>query len=232
VDTLAGAFKAHLRDVRGFALSTVQRQGRIVAEFLTWLRFKELPYGLASLSAIDIEGFLRHLDRRMGRVSLGLALELPLTDAVGPAIHDYLAEVPRYGPYQEVFLPLNAPGGPLKPTAVIEAFQAWFIRSGLEIPFKGVHCLHHSYALAPPRLVLENDRRRAGPSNAGAHHRLPPPSHRASAPRGATGAVFGPSAWKGGAMNITYTFHSVLAPDLRRYIALKQLPGRCRPVNV
>ena len=250
-DTLAGAFMAHLRDVRGYAPSTVQRQGRIVAEFLTWLGFKGAPDKLASLRAIDIERFLRHLRRRMGRVGLqkpvatlrgflrflaaggvtpagldgmidtprvyrqeqlprslpwstvasflgsidrgspigkrdyaifsliatyglracdvvaltlddilwrgarlrirqsktGHALELPLTNAVGSAIHDYLAKVPRYGAYRQVFLRLKAPGGTLKPTAVIEAFQAWSIRSGLIIPFKGVHCLRHSYAL-------------------------------------------------------------------------------------
>lgn len=251
VDTLAGAFMAHLREVRGYAPSTVQRQGHIVGEFLTWLRFKGVPDELASLRPIDIEGFLRHLGRRMGRVGLqkpiatlrgflrflaaggaapagldgiidtprvyrqeqlprslpwstvasflgsidrdsaigkrdyaifsliatyglracdvvaltlddilwrgerlrirqsktGHALELPLTNAVGSAIHDYLAKVPRYGSYRQVFLRLKAPGGTLKPTAVIEAFQAWSIRSGLEIPFKGVHCLRHSYAL-------------------------------------------------------------------------------------
>jgi len=251
VDTLVGAFMAHLRDVRGYAPSTVQRQGRIVAEFLTWLGFEGTPDELASLRAIDIERFLRHLRRRMGRVGLqkpiatlrgflrflaaggvapagldgmidrprvyrqeqlprslpwstvasflgsidrdsaigkrdyamfsliatyglracdvvaltlddilwrgerlrirqsktGHALELPLTNAVGSAIHDYLAKVPRYGSYRQVFLRLKAPGGTLKPTAVIEAFQAWSIRSGLEIPFKEVHCLRHSYAL-------------------------------------------------------------------------------------
>jgi len=250
LDTLAGAFVTHPRDVRGYAPSTLRRQGGIVAEFLTWLRFEEAPDRLASLRAIDIEGFLRHLGRRMGRVGLqkpiatmrsflrflaaggrspagldgmidtprayrqeqlprslpwltvasflrsinrasaigkrdyaifslratyglracdvvaltlddiqwragclrirqsktGHALELPLTDAVGSAIHDYLAKVPRYGSYRRVFLRLKAPGGRLKSTAVIEAFQARSIRSGLEIPFKGVHSLRHTFA--------------------------------------------------------------------------------------
>ncbi|HEY6272070.1 MAG TPA: tyrosine-type recombinase/integrase [Terriglobales bacterium] len=251
VDTLAAEFMAHLRAVRGYAPSTVQRQGQIAAEFLTWLKFKEAPDRLASLTPLDIEGFLQHLGRRMSRVGLqkpiatlrgflrflsaagmapagldgmidtprvyrqeqlprslpwstvesflssinrdsaigkrdyaifsliatyglraceivaltlddilwrnrllrirqsktGHTLELPLTDAVGSAIHDYLAKVPRYGAYRQVFLRLKAPSGTLKPTAVIEAFQAWSSRSGLEIPFKGVHCLRHSYAL-------------------------------------------------------------------------------------
>ena len=37
--------------------------------------------------------------------------------------------------------------GLLKPTAVTEAFQGWSKRSGLQIPFQGVHCLRHSYAV-------------------------------------------------------------------------------------
>jgi len=77
----------------------------------------------------------------------GNPLELPLTDEVGSAIQDYLRKVPRYGLHRQVFLRLKAPGGPLKTTAVIEAFQAWTARSGLEISFKGVHCIRHSYAL-------------------------------------------------------------------------------------
>ena len=35
----------------------------------------------------------------------------------------------------------------LRPTAVIEAFQAWSGRSGLAIPFKGAHCIRHSFAV-------------------------------------------------------------------------------------
>lgn len=74
-------------------------------------------------------------------------LELPLTDEVALAIQDYLRRVPRSGNHREIFLRLRAPGGTLKPTGVIEAFQAWSRRSGLAIPFKGVHCIRHSYAL-------------------------------------------------------------------------------------
>jgi integrase/recombinase XerD len=74
-------------------------------------------------------------------------LELPLTDEVSDAIQDYLKKTPRYGTHREVFLRLKAPGGILRPTAVIEAFQAWSGRSGLEIPFKGAHCIRHSFAL-------------------------------------------------------------------------------------
>ena len=90
------------------------------------------------------------------------ALWLPLTDEVGTALLDYLQRgraalavrrrrVPfQSGPphsYRELFLRHRTPTGVLKPTAITEAFQAWSKRSGLAIPFQGVHCLRHSYAL-------------------------------------------------------------------------------------
>lgn len=90
------------------------------------------------------------------------SLWLPLTDDVGTALADYV----RYGrpalavrrqrvPFRgepaalsrQVFLRHRTPAGVLKPTAVTEAFQAWSRRSGLGIPFQGVHCLRHSYAV-------------------------------------------------------------------------------------
>ena len=77
----------------------------------------------------------------------GKPLELPLTDDVSLAIQDYLKQVPRGKACRQVFLRQRAPQGILKPTAVIEAFQAWSRRSGLEIPYKGAHCIRHSYAL-------------------------------------------------------------------------------------
>jgi len=90
------------------------------------------------------------------------ALWLPLTDEVGTALLDYLRHgraaltvrrkrVPFQAgtphSYRELFLRHRTPIGVLKPTAIAEAFQAWSRRSGLAIPFQGVHCLRHSYAL-------------------------------------------------------------------------------------
>src|ERR1700684_2736270 len=223
------AFMAHLAEVRGYAPSTIRRQGQIAAEFLTWLQFADVPDRLSSLTTNDLEGVIRHLSKRMGRVGLqkpiatlrnllrflatdgsvpvgldttierprvyrqeqlprslpwstvqallgfinrdlaigkrdyamfslmttygmracdvvalmlddikwraghilirqsktGNPRALPLTDEVGFAIQDDLREVPRYGIHRQVFLRLKAPGGALKTTAVIEAFQAW-----------------------------------------------------------------------------------------------------------
>ena len=245
------AFMSHLRNDRGYAPSTVNRQAVIISEFLDHSRFDGSLERLASLKGADIEEFIRHMGKRMGRVALqkvtstlrnflrflavdgvipfglekqidtprvyrqeklpralpwetvqallrsidrdtaigkrdyamfcliatyGLRacdivalrlddikwrqhriqicqaktakpLELPLTDEVGSALLDYLKSIHRYGSFREVFLRIKAPGGKLKSTAVIEAFQAWSRRSMLDIPYKGVHCLRHSYAL-------------------------------------------------------------------------------------
>jgi len=90
------------------------------------------------------------------------SLWLPLTDDVGTALLDYLRHgrtalavrrkrVPfQVAPpccYRELFLRHRTPIEVLKPTAISKAFHAWSKRSGLPIPFQGVHCLRHSYAL-------------------------------------------------------------------------------------
>ena len=250
-DVYLNAFMAHLDHDRGYARTTVRRQAVIVTEFLNWLKFDQAHDRLTFLKIADIEGFIRHMGQRMGRVALqkvtstirnflrflssngvipvgledridtprvyrqeklprslpwntvqaflhsidrktaigkrdyamftlmasyGLRacdvvalklddikwrsgyirihqtktsnpLELPLIDEVSSSIYDYLQTVPRYGSYRQIFLRLKAPGGILKSTGVIEAFQAWSRKSGLNIPFKGTHWLRHSYAL-------------------------------------------------------------------------------------
>jgi len=73
-------------------------------------------------------------------------LELPLTNEVGAALLKYLKRVPPRPPYRQLFLRMMAPIGPLRANSVTSAFQVWSRRSGLRIPFKGAHCLRHSYA--------------------------------------------------------------------------------------
>lgn len=107
-------------------------------------------YGLRACDVVALK--LEDILWRAGCIQIrqtktGNFMELPLTDPVGSAISDYLTKVPRHGGHRQVFLRLRAPSGPLKSTAVIEAFQAWSAKSGLDIPFKGVHCIRHSYAI-------------------------------------------------------------------------------------
>jgi site-specific recombinase XerD len=64
------AFRNHLRDARGYAPSTVQRQVSLAAEFLAWLNFEHMPERLSSLNLEDVDGFLRRLSKRLGRVAM------------------------------------------------------------------------------------------------------------------------------------------------------------------
>jgi site-specific recombinase XerD len=114
---------------------------------------------IVGLTLDDIGWRARRLRVRQGKT--GSVLLLPLTDEVATALLAYLrqgrpqAAVRRYRrgfqmdptPHREVFLRCRTPAGILRATGVIEAFQAWSRRSGLTIPFQGVHCLRHSYAL-------------------------------------------------------------------------------------
>jgi len=69
-DIHVNAFMAHLKDDRGYAPCTVQRQAHIVAEFLDWLKFEEAHHRLPLLEVTDIEGFVGYMGKRMGRVAL------------------------------------------------------------------------------------------------------------------------------------------------------------------
>lgn len=114
-------------------------------------------YGLRACDVValtldDIQWRARCI--RICQSKTGQPLELPLTDAVGSALCDYLRKVPRYGAFRQLFLRLKAPGGPLKSTAVTEAFQAWARKSGLDIAFQGAYCLRHSYAVHALRCGL------------------------------------------------------------------------------
>lgn len=114
---------------------------------------------IVGLTLDDVEWRARRL--RIRQRKTGRVLWLPLTDEVATALLEYLRHgrpqlaVRHYRrgfqtdppQYREVFLRCRTPVGVLKSTAITEAFQAWSRRSGLEIPFQGVHCLRHSYAL-------------------------------------------------------------------------------------
>jgi integrase/recombinase XerD len=75
------------------------------------------------------------------------SLDLPLTNEVTAAIVKHLKRTPPPSPYRQIFLRMRAPIGVLKPTAIADAFCYLVRKSGLGIPFKGPHCLRHSYAV-------------------------------------------------------------------------------------
>jgi len=107
-------------------------------------------YGLRASEVVDLK--LEDIRWRTGclhvsRRKTAAPLVLPLTDAVANSLVTYLRRGRPTSSCRQVFLRDRAPAGILRPTAVSEAFQAWSRRSGLSIPFKGCHCLRHSYAI-------------------------------------------------------------------------------------
>jgi integrase len=74
-------------------------------------------------------------------------LLLPLVDAAAEVLIQYLKKSRPNLPYRNLFLRVRAPHGPLKPTAVTGVFQRCVRLSGLDIPYRGPHCLRHSYAV-------------------------------------------------------------------------------------
>ena len=82
VDVHVSAFMAHLREVRGYAPSTIRRQGQIAAEFLTWLAFPDNPHRLSSLAITDLEGFIQHL-RLCHKITRTFRREMFYTDING-----------------------------------------------------------------------------------------------------------------------------------------------------
>ena len=114
-------------------------------------------YGLRACEVVTLT--LDDVEWRAGRLRIPQrktrgALWLPLTDEVGTVLLDYLRQgraalnvrrqrVPFRGApvrsYRELFLRCRTPAGVLKPTAITKTFQAWSKRSGLAIPFQGVH---------------------------------------------------------------------------------------------
>jgi site-specific recombinase XerD len=100
---------------------------------------------IAALRLDDVEWRASRI--RVRRPKTHAPLVLPLTDPVGTALLDYLRHGRPSLPFRELFLRVRAPAGPLKPTAVTEAFQGWTRRGRLPIPYQGPHCLRHSLAV-------------------------------------------------------------------------------------
>jgi len=106
-------------------------------------------YGLRSCEVTALT--LDDIDWRAGVISLPQKktrnrLTLPLTDDVAEVMIAYLKKRPSL-PYRELFLRVRAPHGAMKPAGVIDIFERWVNKAGLDIPFHGAHCIRHSYAV-------------------------------------------------------------------------------------
>lgn len=134
--------------VRGF-LASIDRSTpmgkRDYAMFLLATTYGLRTSEIAGLRLDDIKWRSGRL--RVPRPKTKAPLLLPLTDEVGAVLFDYLRHARPDLRHREVFLRVRAPAGPLRPTAVTEAFQGWVRRGGLAIPYQGPHCLRHSLAI-------------------------------------------------------------------------------------
>lgn len=108
-------------------------------------------YGLRASDVVALT--LDNIHWRARKISLaqkktGTVLELPLTDAVGTALHKYLKKFAPPQPFRQIFLRVKAPIGTLNTTAISTAFRVWVRRSGMNIPGRGsCHRIRHSYAV-------------------------------------------------------------------------------------
>jgi integrase/recombinase XerD len=105
------------------------------------------------LRGCDIAGLkLSDIDWQTGEIHINQSktkcpLLLPLTDQVAEALLVYLREGRPHSSYREIFLTAQAPILPIQRQTVGYAFRNRAKRSALDIPFLGVHCLRHSYAV-------------------------------------------------------------------------------------
>jgi|SRR5271157_1440593 integrase/recombinase XerD len=113
--------------------------------------FLMATYGLRASDVVALT--LDDIHWRAGKMSIsqrktGTVLELPLTDAVGTALHRYLKKAPPPPPFRQIFLRVKAPIGTLKTDAISTAFRVWARRGGLDMPGRGsCHRIRHSYAV-------------------------------------------------------------------------------------
>jgi site-specific recombinase XerD len=104
------------------------------------------------LRGCDLAGLrLEQVDWQRGTICLTQSktrapLHLPLTAAVAGALLAYLRQGRPAGAWRELFLTGVAPVVPIKRQTAGYVFRARVPRSGLAIPFRGVHCLRHSVA--------------------------------------------------------------------------------------
>jgi len=105
------------------------------------------------LRGCDVAGLtLNDIDWRAGELHVHQAktsqpLSFPLTDPVAEALLAYVPDARPPVKFRQVFITAPAPLLPIKRQAVGYAFRRRVQYSGLDIRYRGVHCLRHSYAL-------------------------------------------------------------------------------------
>ena len=134
--------------VRAFLESIDRTQASGLRDYAMFLLIA--TYGLrgcdiASLQLSDIRW--RAAEIRICQSKTRHPLQLPLTDAVADALIAYVRDGRPKSARREVFLSVHAPIRPLTRQSAGYAFRFRVDRSGMDISFRGVHCLRHSVAM-------------------------------------------------------------------------------------
>ena len=114
-----------------------------------------VTYGLRGCDVASLK--LSDIDWRVGAIRINQSktrqpLCLPLTDEVAESLVTYLREGRPSSSFREIFLTMHAPILPMRRQAIGDTFRSRVRRGTLDIPYLGVHCLRHSYAV---RLLRE-----------------------------------------------------------------------------
>lgn len=115
-----------------------------------------MAYGVRAISACRLA--LEDIDWPQSRIRFraqkgGKEVVVPLIDAVGEAIIQWLRHRDPRTPYREVFLSTKAPHGPLSNLAISKVAQTLMRKAGVHQPGRGAHTLRHSWAIR----ALQND---------------------------------------------------------------------------
>jgi integrase/recombinase XerD len=118
--------------------------------------FLVATYGLRACEIASIT--LDDIDWRAGKIQVlnrktNAPLVLPLIDASGDVLVEYLKKARPCSLYRQLFLQARAPQGPMESSTVTAAFARRARCSGLEIPYRGPHCLRHYL----PFLTMSSD---------------------------------------------------------------------------
>jgi site-specific recombinase XerD len=109
-----------------------------------------MAYGIRGISVAQL--LLDDLDWQHSRIRIraqkrGKEVVLPLMQAVGEALIQYLQHRPGQSPCRKVFLSAKAPYRPLDSVAVSMTVRRHLQRAGVKIPGSGSRTLRHSWAI-------------------------------------------------------------------------------------
>ena len=109
-----------------------------------------MAYGVRGISVAQL--LLEDIDWHRARIRIraqkgGKEVVVPLLEAVGGALIEYLRHRPVGTPSRQVFLALKAPFQPLEGAAISGIVQRHLKKAGVKVPAGGCRTLRHSWAI-------------------------------------------------------------------------------------